>query len=103
MAAMKPIKAFVGPRNSSVASQLAGKSQGESPRGPGGPGGPGPPMFLAGAFISAMDSNHDGVITRDEFVRGFRQWFETWSAPSGSPLSPQQLSAGINRSFAPPM
>lgn len=35
MGAMKPIKAFVGPRERSVADQLAGKSQGESSPGPG--------------------------------------------------------------------
>jgi spore coat protein CotH len=109
MPVMKPIKAFVGPRAASVTVQLAGKSPGKSsdgPRFPGrdGPGGPpGPAVFLADAFLSAMDANKDGVITREEFSQTFARWFAAWSSPSGSPLTQQQLSAGINRAFAPPM
>jgi spore coat protein H len=110
MGAMKPIKAFVGPRARSVADQLAGKSQGESssgprfggPRGPGGPpGGFGPAMFLPAAFLATMDANKDGIITRDEFTRGFEKWFQSWGGTAAGGLTEEQIRAGINRDLAP--
>src|SRR6185295_18968 len=86
----KPIKGFVTARAQSVIDQVAGKSEGQTfgefgfggrggRGGPGGPGGFGPGMFLGNAFMAAFDANKDGVLTRDEFTRGFAKWFDGWN------------------------
>ena len=95
-----PIKAFVGPRAKSVASQLAGESKG-SENGFGGPGGGrGGPIDLAGmlapAFMKAMDEDKDGSISREEFQRAFSKWFDGWGGDKG-PLTADQVRAGIVR------
>jgi hypothetical protein len=104
-----PIKGFVGPRAKSVNDQLAGKSQGQAAGGPGfgpgrgGPGGPGgPSMFLAPGLTTAMDLDRDGTITREEFTGAFAKWFKAWSGGSDE-VTVDQLSAGLNEAFRPPM
>ena len=127
----KPIKAFVGPRATSVLEQLAGKSQGETIQpmgfgrgdgpgdgpggpgrgpggpggGPGGPGGPpgfGPGTFLGPAFMNAFDADKDKQLTRDEVVQGFGKWFDAWNTDKSGVLTPDQLRDGLNRAFMPP-
>ncbi len=123
----KPIKPFVKIRAQSVAEQVAGKSEGQTlpefgfgrgfggggpPGGPpgggpgggrgrGGPGAFGPGMFLANAFLSALDGNKDNSVSRDEFVRGFAQWFEKWNSDKTGQLTEDQLRAGINEDLSP--
>jgi hypothetical protein len=101
---VKPIKAFVGPRAESVNEQLAGKSAGETleagfggRRGGGGPGPFQPGTFLAPAFMTAMDADKDGQLTREEMAAGFAKWFEAWNTDKSGSLSEEQLRAGLNR------
>jgi len=109
---VKPIKGFVTPRSQSIADQLSGKAEGQTigefgfggPGGPGGRGGPGafgPGMFLGGAFMSALDSNKDGTISRKEFTEGFGVWFVKWNSDQSGFLTDEQLRAGINQDLAP--
>ena len=103
----EPIKGFVKARAQSVIAQAAGKSQGQTPGdfgfggrgGRGGPGGPG--MFLGNAFMTALDDDKDGTITRDEFIRGFGKWFGSWNTDKNGVLTDDQLRAGINRDLSP--
>lgn len=105
----KPIKTFVGPRAQSVADQLAGKSEGSQGGGRGGPGGRGgfggpgggPGMMLSSAFVTAMDLDKDGKITRQEFQDTFAKWFEDWGGKNGA-LSEEQIRTGINKDLPMP-
>ena len=127
--ALKPIRTFVPVRARSVNDQLAGKSQGAvlsrsgpggRPGGPGGPGGPpggpggpggspgrggpggfGPGMFLAPAFLTALDADEDGVVTQAEFTQGFLKWFDSWNTDPSGALTEEQLRAGINKDLSP--
>lgn len=104
---VKPIKAFVGPRAESVNAQLAGKSEGETLAagfGGGGRGGRGggpgpfqPGNFLAPAFLTAMDADKDGQLSREEMSAGFAKWFEAWNTDKSGLLTEEQLRAGLNR------
>jgi len=101
---LKPIKPFVRIRALSVRDQLAGKSDGETPQfgrggGRGGFGGFGRGQFLANAFMSALDANHDGEITRKEFTQGFARWFEAWDTNKDGLLTEEELRAGVSRDF----
>lgn len=109
----KPIKPFVKVRAQSVMDQVAGKSEGQTlgefgfPGG-GRPGGRqegrrgfGPGIFLGGAFMTALDANKDKSLTREEFTQGFARWFDAWGAGKKSPLTEEQLRAGINQTLSP--
>jgi spore coat protein H len=115
---MKPIRSFVAVRAKSVNEQLAGKSDGVTlspfgpggppggggpggPQGRGGPGGFGPGMFLAQAFMTALNADEDRVVTQPESTRGFVKWFDSWNTDHGDALTELQLRAGINRDFSP--
>ena len=65
----------------------------------GGRGGFNPGAMLAGAFVHAMDTNGNGVITREEFGRAMDGWFESWEGTNG-PLTADQTRAGIERQLA---
>jgi hypothetical protein len=110
---MKPIKSFVVVRLQSVLDQLAGKTQGQTfgdmgfggpeRRGDrGGPGGFGPGNFFAPVFTNALDSNRDGLLTREEFHQGFTRWFEGWDIDKTGTLTEEQLRTGVNKDLAPP-
>jgi hypothetical protein len=117
--AMKPIKTFVTVRAKSVNDQLAGKSEGATlsrsgpggppggrggaggPPGRGGPGGFGPGIFLAQAFMTALDADKDGAVTRAEFTQGFLKWFNSWNTDHSGALTEVQLRAGINQDLSP--
>src|SRR5205814_2202843 len=110
-----PIKPFVIARAQSVDQQLGGKSESvsdqESEFGPGqnrgsgegprGPGGFGHARMLERAFKNALDLNHDGLITHEEFTNGFTKWFEAWNTDNSGKLTGEQLRAGINRDLSP--
>jgi spore coat protein H len=103
---MNPIKGFVVARAQSVNDQLAGKAEGavlmrSGPGGPPGRGGPGPEMFLAQAFMSALDADEDGLVSEAEFQRGFLKWFETWNTDHSGTLTEDQLRAGMSKTLSP--
>jgi spore coat protein H len=100
----KPIKGFVSARAQSVANQLAGRWSGENLSefgfdGLGRRGGTG--NVLVEAFLTAMDLNRDGTVTRQEFADGFARWFERWSSDRTGLLTEEQLRAGIDRELSP--
>ncbi len=100
--ATKPIKPFVRIRSQSISDQLAGKAPGmrfdEGGPGRGGRRG-GPGDFLGQIFLGALDADHDGSVSHDEFTRGFTKWFGAWS-PDGL-MTDEQLRAGIDRDLVP--
>jgi spore coat protein H len=106
---VKSIKAFVDVRSKSIADQLSGKSQGEvlasggfGAGGPGaGPRGFGPGNFLSGPMMAAFDANHDNLLTREETLRGFDNWFTAWNIDKTGHLTSNQLRAGLNIAMAP--
>ncbi len=112
----KPIKGFVTARAKAVNNQLAGKSAGMTiggfgfggpgggpggPPGMGGPGGFGPGMFLGPIFLSALDADEDGEVTRAEFTQGFADWFQSWNTDHSGVLTEDQLRAGIDQDLSP--
>jgi spore coat protein CotH len=110
---IKPIKPFAQARAKSIVAQVAGEAPGQTLDGPGfpgpggggrGPGGPegfGPGMFLGGVFLQQLDQDKDSRVTRDEFMKGFRNWFETWDTDHRGRLTEQQLRAGIDKDLSP--
>jgi len=78
-----------------------GRGDPGGPPGRGGPGGFGPEMFLAQAFMTALDEDHDGTVTPVEFDRGFLKWFDSWDRLHQGVLSEAQLQAGINQDLSP--
>lgn len=107
---LKPIKPFAKIRAESVIEQVAGKSEGKTlaefgfgPRGGrgGGPGRFGPGNFLGGAFMTALDADKDGALTKEEFSKGFGKWFESWNTDKSGALNEEQLRAGINQDLSP--
>lgn len=122
MPGTKPIKGFVDARATSIADQVAGKAEGLTlvqggfggfgppgggrPGGPGGPGGGqgGPGGFgrvMAGPFVTALDTDKDGKVTRGEFTDGFDRWFKAWNTDGTGVLTDDQLRAGIGRDLSP--
>lgn len=106
--AVKPIKAFVGPRAQSVRDQLAGKSPGMvrtaggfGRPGGGGPGGPGRGPSLDRALLDQFDSDKNGSLSQVEFRAGFARWFASWNSDKSGQLTSAQLSEGINRDLNP--
>jgi hypothetical protein len=112
---VKPIKGFVTARARSVSDQLAGKAEGAAlpafgfggPGQPGGPGGPGPPggfgpgMFLWPIFMSELDADKNGLVTQDEFAKGFQRWFTSWDTDKSGALTENQLRTGLNKALSP--
>ncbi len=100
----KPVKTFVVAREKSVLDQLAGKSveQAGNRDFPGGPGGFGPGGFLARAILDSFDTDGDGSISREEFMKGFAGWFARWNSDGSGLLTEEQLKSGITRDLAPP-
>lgn len=102
----KPIKPYVEIRAKSIADQLAGKSEGQViPEFGGGPGGPGrgfgPGMFLAGAFMTALDNDKNGQVAKDEMGAAFAKWFKAWNKDGSAEITEEELRAGIDRDLAP--
>ena len=94
---VRPIKPFAQARSRSITEQLEGKSPGEvlqvSPIGLG--------MFYGQSFLNALDTNHDGQVSRDEFTGTFARWFDTWDEKKTGVVSVPQLQAGLERALKP--
>lgn len=116
MPVAKPIKDFIKARHQSVASQLAGKSEGNPIGGgfgpppggggnpPGAPGGRnfGPGNFLGPVFFKAADGDGDGQVSVAEFQALADRWFAEWGAATSGSLSMDQLRDGLAKAFPPP-
>ncbi len=109
--ATKPIKAYVNIRAQSVLDQLSGKSEGQTASrlgfggrgrfgGAGGPQGFEPGRLLSGAFVTELDADKNGSVSRDEFTQGFRKWFTAWKTDPSGALTEEELRAGINKTFS---
>ena len=94
---VRPIKSFAQARSRSITEQLEGKSPGEviqvSPIGLG--------MFYGQSFLNALDTNHDGQVSREEFTGTFARWFDTWDDQKTGVVSVPQLQAGLERALKP--
>lgn len=101
-ASVKPIKGFVVGRAASVKAQTEGTSEGISLNG-GNRNGPGfgPGNMLSPAFMTSMDTNKDGEISREEFAAGFEKWFAAWNTDKSGILTEDQLRARLNKEFMP--
>ncbi len=79
--------------------------QPEESEGGGPPGGGGrgfnPTMFIAPAFMGALDQDNNGELSRTEFIEGFDRWFEAWNTNRSGRLTLDQLRAGLNQSLSP--
>jgi hypothetical protein len=47
--------------------------------------------------MTALDADKDGELSREEFVGGFKKWFEAWDTEKTGVLTDEQLRAGINK------
>lgn len=97
----KPIKPFAKIRTESVLDQLAGKSEGLSPRNgfPGGPGGSGLGAMFSRPLFQTLDENKDSSVTQLEFTQGFVRLFQTWNSDQSGWLTLEQLRAGIEKNL----
>ena len=57
--------------------------------------------MIGGSFVTAMDSDKDGTVTRPEFEAAFAKWFEAWGGKDG-PLNEDQIREGINKDLPMP-
>jgi spore coat protein H len=85
-----PFGGFGGPR--------AGGRPGAGGGGP--PGDFGPAMFLAPTFVNQGDTNHDGVLSRDEFLALGQKWFVAWDKDKSGKLDEGKVREGMNTTFA---
>ncbi len=76
------------------------------PRGPGGRGGPGggggfnPTRFLAPAWMTALDTDKDSKVTRDEFMGTFQRWSTEWDAGKKGQLTVDDIREGMNKAMS---
>jgi len=75
---------------------------GGGPGGPGGAGGFGPGMFIAPAIMRQGDLNHDGRLSREEFVMLAGKWFAAWDTNKTGKLDIGKIRAGLNATLDQP-
>ena len=75
-----------------------GAVQGRAPqgRGGGGRGGAGVGLF------TALDTNKDAAVTRDEMKAAFDKWYTEWDAAKSNALTQEQLTAGLTAALPAP-
>lgn len=84
-------------------SQPQGQARNPGPfGGPRGPGGFGPAMLLAPAFMTQGDLNHDGRLSRDEFLALARKWFAAWDTDKTGKLDTAKIRSGLNAALNQP-
>lgn len=93
-----PVKLFVPARVQSVAGQLAGKQTPATPP----QGARGGPIFFAGAALHrSLDADQDGALSRTEMLSAFSRFFADWAGTPESPLTADQLRAGLENLLPP--
>jgi type 1 glutamine amidotransferase len=65
-------------------------------RGAGGRGGAAPALF------TALDTDKDGSLTRNEMKAVFDSWFTSWDTAKAGSVGQDQMLAGLNVAFPPP-
>ena len=102
-AAMKGVKAFVGPRSQSVSDQLEGRTSVAAEARPDfrGPGGFDPAALISEWFLKAMDSNRDRALSSAEFDTGLDNLFRSWNSDQSGKLTESQLRTGIEKDLLP--
>lgn len=88
-----------------VAQQpAAGGAQGQPAAGRAGAGNGAGRGGAGSALFTAVDSNKDGSLTRDELKGSFDTWFSSWDTARAGSVSPEQLAAGLSAALpqAPP-
>jgi hypothetical protein len=74
-----------------------GAVQGQAPQGRGGGrGGVGVGLF------TALDTNKDGGVTRDEMKAAFDKWYTEWDTAKSNALTQEQLTAGLTAALPAP-
>src|SRR5688572_21845832 len=75
----------------SFAQQPAGPAGAPPQAGGGGRGG----GAAAGGFFTAVDTNKDLALTRDELRGTFERWFTEWDSAKSGALTLEQINAGL--------
>lgn len=104
------LRTFVTKRTESVANQIAGKSKGFIPTmgfgfgggGPGGPGGFGMGNPFARPLLEALDTEKDGLLSKEELLAGAKKFFKESDKDNQGALTEQAIAAGLNRIFPRP-
>jgi type 1 glutamine amidotransferase len=74
-----------------------GAVTGQAPQGRGGGrGGVGAGLF------TALDTNKDAAVTRDEMKAAFDKWYTDWDTTKSNALTQEQLVAGLNAALPAP-
>ena len=73
---------------------------GAAPGQGGGGGGRG--GAAATGFFTAIDTNRDGAVTRDEMRGTFERWFTEWDAAKAGTLSQEQITTGLTAALPAP-
>jgi type 1 glutamine amidotransferase len=78
---------------------MGGALQGQAPQGRGGGGGRG---GVGAGLFTALDSNSDGGVTRDEMKAAFDKWYTDWDSAKSNALTQEQLTAGLTAALPAP-
>jgi type 1 glutamine amidotransferase len=83
------------------AAAIAGSSAviGQAPQGRGGGGGRG---GVGVGLFTALDTNKDGAVARDEMKAAFEKWYTDWDSAKSNALTQEQLVAGLAAALPPP-
>jgi hypothetical protein len=55
-----------------------------------------PAAQIGGELFADLDTNHDGLLTRTEFLDGFARWHTAWSDPKTRLLAEEGVRQGLN-------
>lgn len=56
-----------------------------------------PAEVIGGQFFAEMDQDHDGKVTREEFVGAFDRWFTRWMDPKAKQLTQSSIQTGLEK------
>jgi type 1 glutamine amidotransferase len=80
-------------------AQQAPAGQAGAQPGRGGGGGRG---GVAPLFFTALDTDQDGALTREEMKAAFDRWFTQWDTEKAGSLTQEQLALGLNGALPQP-